>query len=361
MSIIISKNLKNAVKIDKSSFALEDNLQQYIFDNPDSIPLYDIKEDIRLLILAREFPTASGPIDAIGVDREGELYLVETKLYRNPDKRTVVAQVLDYGASLWKTYTDYEVFISQLESHVTKKFNKTLNERVKEFYNLQDEEINQFNENLRDNLDDGNFKFVVLMDQIHGQLKDLIIFINQNSRFNIYGVELDYYKYENFEILIPKLFGAQVKKEVGTKKSSLVIPTDEQFINVYKDKGLSDKVKEFVDFFNNVREGRINIDGLIARKTPKYLNFELVFPKDEKSFLSVNLGISPGDYETANGEISFWCSKEKEQIIKKAIQNNLKQIIVRDKFFKTFGKIALMQLKDFSSKDFQNLFIDLSQ
>jgi hypothetical protein len=360
MSIIISKNLKNAVKLDRSSFALEDNLQQYIYDNPESIPLYDIKEDIRLLILTREFPTASGPIDAIGVDKDGELYLVETKLYKNPDKRTVVAQVLDYGASLWKTYTDFDVFISQLEIQVTKKFNKTLNERVKDFFNLQDEQINQFNENLRDNLDDGNFKFVVLMDQIHGQLKDLIIFINQNSRFNIYGVELEYYKYESFEILIPKLFGAQVKKEVGTKKLSQTIPTDEEFISAYKNKGLSDKVKEFVDIFNNVREGRINITGLMARKTPKYLNFNFVFPNEEKSTLSVSLGINP-DYETAEGEIHFGCSMEKEQVVKKAIQNNFKQIIVRNEITRAYGKIAIMRLKDFSSKDFQNFFIDLSQ
>lgn len=27
----------------------------------DSIPLYEISEDIRLLVLAREFPTGSGP------------------------------------------------------------------------------------------------------------------------------------------------------------------------------------------------------------------------------------------------------------------------------------------------------------
>ena len=110
MSIIISKNLKNAVKLDRSSFALENNLQQFIFDNPESIPLYDIKEDIHLLILAREFSTSSGPIDAIGVDRDGEIYLVETKLYKNSDKRLVIAQVLDYGASLWKTFTDFNVF-----------------------------------------------------------------------------------------------------------------------------------------------------------------------------------------------------------------------------------------------------------
>jgi len=53
MAIIISKNGKNAIKLDKSNFGLEDHLQQYIYDNPESIPLYDIKEDIRLLILAR--------------------------------------------------------------------------------------------------------------------------------------------------------------------------------------------------------------------------------------------------------------------------------------------------------------------
>ena len=33
MAIIISKNGKNATKIDKSNFQLEDRLQQYINDN----------------------------------------------------------------------------------------------------------------------------------------------------------------------------------------------------------------------------------------------------------------------------------------------------------------------------------------
>ena len=53
MAIIISKNGKNAKKVDKSTFEKEEYLQKYIHDNPESIPLYDIKEDIRLLILAR--------------------------------------------------------------------------------------------------------------------------------------------------------------------------------------------------------------------------------------------------------------------------------------------------------------------
>src|SRR3989338_6877041 len=122
MAIIISEGGKNAKRVDKSSFEREDYLQGYIYENPDSIPLYEIKENIRLLILAREFPTDSGPIDAIGVDRDGEIYLIETKLYKNADKRLVVAQVLDYGASLWRSGLDFNEFVRVLEINVNGKF-----------------------------------------------------------------------------------------------------------------------------------------------------------------------------------------------------------------------------------------------
>src|SRR6266511_5250571 len=99
MTVIISKNGKNAEKVESSSFDYEDNLQAYIDDNPNAIPMYEIKEDARVLVLAREFSTQSGPIDALGIDQDGEIYIIETKLYKNSDKRTVCAQALDYGAS----------------------------------------------------------------------------------------------------------------------------------------------------------------------------------------------------------------------------------------------------------------------
>ena len=121
MAIIITTQGKQARKIEKLVVDKEDYVQQYIYNNPEAIPLYDIREDIKLLILAREFPTDSGPIDALGVDKEGEVYIVETKLFKNPDKRTVVAQSMDYGASLWKN-ADYDTFIQALESHIQKEF-----------------------------------------------------------------------------------------------------------------------------------------------------------------------------------------------------------------------------------------------
>mgnify|MGYP001597588325 CR=1 FL=1 len=218
MALIISKNGKDAKRIDRSVFASEDELQQYIYENPESIPLYDIKEDIRLLIVAREFPTQSGPIDAVGIDKEGELYLIETKLYRNADKRHVVAQVLDYGASLWRHYSDFAAFLGELDRQSQKKWNMSLQQKLQDFFGMSEEETQKQIESFRGNLDNGTFKFVVLMDTLHAQLKDLILFLNQYSKFNIYVAEIEYYKFETYEIMIPKLFGAEVKKDVSVSK-----------------------------------------------------------------------------------------------------------------------------------------------
>ena len=76
-------------------------LQDYILNNSEALPLGELRDDLQFLVVAREFSTAVGPIDAVGIDDRGEVYLIETKLYRNADKRRVLAQVLDYGAALW--------------------------------------------------------------------------------------------------------------------------------------------------------------------------------------------------------------------------------------------------------------------
>jgi hypothetical protein len=220
MSIIISSDGGHAVRVNKSSFDKEKFLQEYIYANPESIPLYDIKEDIRLLVLAREFQTESGPIDAIGIDGSGELYIIETKLYTNADKRTVVAQALDYGASLWNHSNDFNEFLATLDEHTQKVFKLKTTDKIKEFFDLDDDEVIQVTEKAKSNLNDGIFHFVILMDKIDDRLKDLIRFVNQNSQFDIYAVEFEYYKHESQEIIIPKIFGAEVKKDIAVSSSS---------------------------------------------------------------------------------------------------------------------------------------------
>lgn len=231
MSLIISQNGKNAQKLDRTSFANEDELQRYLYDNPDIVPLYEIKEDIQVLVLARELPTQSGPIDAVGVDRDGEIYLIETKLYRNADKRHVVAQVLDYGASLWRHFQDSSRFIALLEENAQQKFGMSLYEKIDDYFGFEGEEATDLTDAVRENLDHGRFKFVVLMDQLHDQLKDLILFLNQNSKFDVYAVELEYYKHDTYEIMIPRLFGAEVKKSLSAAVSKKETVSLEEFLD----------------------------------------------------------------------------------------------------------------------------------
>jgi len=251
MSLIISSNGGKAVKIEKSSFEKEDYLQQYIYENPESIPLYEIKEDIRLLILAREFPTNSGPIDAIGVDKYGELYIVETKLYSNADKRRVIAQSLDYGAALWKHSNDFNEFLKILDQHTQKVFKLRTTEKISEFFELETEDVDVIIEKVRDNLNNGVFHFVVLMDKLDDRLKDLILYVNQNSQFDVYAVEFEYYKHDTYEIIIPKLFGTEVKKDIGVSTSGITRRkwTEELMLQDAKQRLSPDEYKGFEQIY----------------------------------------------------------------------------------------------------------------
>lgn len=220
MVIIVSKNNKNAQKVKRSDIKEEAYLQKYIHENPDAIPIYEINENKRLLVVSREFPTNSGPIDALAFDQDGEIYIVETKLYKNPDKRKVLAQLLDYGAALWKHSYNFQDFFASINDEINDKFGIPLEQKLREFYDKDEDEITDFNDALMLNLERGNFKFIVLMDHLDDRLKDLVHYVNENSRFDIYPVELEFYKYENYEIIIPRLFGAEIKKKLTTRKAS---------------------------------------------------------------------------------------------------------------------------------------------
>jgi hypothetical protein len=61
----------------------------------------DVDERIEapMFSLGREVATPSGPIDNLLISRSGQIVVVETKLWRNPEmRREVVAQILDYAA-----------------------------------------------------------------------------------------------------------------------------------------------------------------------------------------------------------------------------------------------------------------------
>jgi hypothetical protein len=92
----------------------ERRLQELIFRNPTCLPVNDIDPQIgRLIPVCMEMETGAGPADILFVTSSGQLVLVETKLWRNPEaRREVVGQILDYAKQL-STWT-YEVLESRV-------------------------------------------------------------------------------------------------------------------------------------------------------------------------------------------------------------------------------------------------------
>lgn len=208
MTIIISKNGAGATRVRETGVSKELHLETYVAANPETLPLDDIREELKLVTLGQQFPTESGPIDVIAVDDQGELYLIETKLFRNPDKRQVIAQVLDYGAALWRSYRDGTKFLADLEMFLAGR-GAELGQRLQEGLGCNDEEVGAVKETIAKNVESGNLRFIILMDALHDRLRDLILFLNERSRFVVYAVEMRFYRYEGWEIVIPKIFGAE--------------------------------------------------------------------------------------------------------------------------------------------------------
>jgi hypothetical protein len=250
MAIIVSKSGKNASVIERASIEKEDYLQAYIHENPDSIPIYEIKKDRKLLVVAREYETVSGPIDALAVDADGDIYIVETKLYKNPDKRKVVAQALDYGASFWRHSRDFDLIMEKFDNEIEKKFQVSFEEKVVQFFDLDIDGYSRLKEGIKQNLNTGTLRFMIMMDTMDERLKDLILYINQNSNFDIYGVELDFYNFEEYEIVVPRMFGVEVKKSIstGTSSEGRRVWDEESYFSQVEEK-LGERAKEHIEFY----------------------------------------------------------------------------------------------------------------
>lgn len=218
MSVILLEAGATARKLDLKPPADEKLLQKYIVENPSGLPVEDIDEDVRLAVVGKEFPAGNGFIDALCVDPAGALYMIETKLYRGTDNRRVLAQVLDYGAGLWKEYRNRSDFLASVDENAARTLKRSARHEIEKQFELNSEEADCLLTNAAQNIIDGHFNFIVLMDHIDENLKNLFTFVNTNTVFSIYGVEFEFYGIdEESTLAIPRLHGAETPKSTTRK------------------------------------------------------------------------------------------------------------------------------------------------
>jgi RecB family endonuclease NucS len=99
MAILIRKHGARWERAEEVIYADEAQLQKMLYDSPELIPT---KLESQVAVFTKESGLpGSGFTDLLGVDAQGNVLLVETKLARNREiRREVIGQVLEYAAYL---------------------------------------------------------------------------------------------------------------------------------------------------------------------------------------------------------------------------------------------------------------------
>lgn len=103
---------KGWISLPSEGYSGEAQLQEILFRDPDIVPVEDISSDTELspikLMLKEVGLPGSGATDLVGIDKNGNIYIIETKLARNPEvRRQVIGQILEYAAFLHEKGLDW--------------------------------------------------------------------------------------------------------------------------------------------------------------------------------------------------------------------------------------------------------------
>ena len=158
-------------------------LQRLIHRHPTCIPMDQIEPGLPELVpVCMELPLSSGYLDNLLMTSEGDIVIVEVKLFRNPQaRREVVAQALDYASSLFgMDYTALEETV--LRSDFDGK------QRPSRLYDLFTDadalDEPAFVDAVNLNLKNGRIVVLVIGDGIRSDAEDLVSGLQRHAGFH---------------------------------------------------------------------------------------------------------------------------------------------------------------------------------
>lgn len=219
---IFENSYSNLISINETnSFYNEDWLQRVIYDNPQTYPIENpLNIDLKIVSLGREVITEAGYIDILLLTSDAELIIVETKLWKNPEKsRTVLAQVIDYAKAMrtW-SYDDLDNAVISSQRSFKKDQILSVSEIVKKEFPTQNH--TNFIDSLCRNLHSGVLKLSIIGDKISPNLLLLSETIQSapGLNFSLSLIEMKLFKYNDVIILIPDIVGKTLEVVRGVVK-----------------------------------------------------------------------------------------------------------------------------------------------
>ena len=173
----------------EARFDSERALHDAIAAHPEVLPSADLGLG-ELCPLGTELDFGHGPIDLLCSDPDGQIVIVEFKRgTENPDVRRVVAQVLDYGASLWRVGYD------ELD-RVCTGANGGLADLVAERCAVLDVPFDpdSFRRTITTTLDSGEFVFLYVGRDLDDRTRRIMTYLAEGPRMSFFAVEVDYFR-----------------------------------------------------------------------------------------------------------------------------------------------------------------------
>ncbi|WP_456468484.1 hypothetical protein [Archaeoglobus sp.] len=259
MRYVLVKEGESIRKVEVAEFGEERMLQEMTERHPEVL---SIPSSGSIVPLVKEYSVNTGSVDLIAFDESGRIYLIETKLHRNFDKRKALAQLIDYASqiAMHDTFEDFK-------EKIHRKVGKTLEEIVKERFG---ENYEQILNRLKTAFDREDFALVLVMDELDAPLKDMILFLNRHSDLSIIGVELRRFVLdEKTEVFVPTVVGVEIPKK-GDNLGSPITP--EEFIKRYSQAGLGEIAERIIRSFRSAEE---IFDDVRIVPTPQYLTLRI--------------------------------------------------------------------------------------
>lgn len=185
----------------------EQRLHRAIAEHPEVLPNEDLGIGT-LVSLASEVLCEGGYIDLLAVDASGRLAIIEFKKgSENRDVRKVVAQLLDYGSSLWRMSEEdlVDACHGAGESHFKGSLTSHMVERLSA---IDDEPFDpeRFHAGLATTLEKGDFVFVYVARDLDEKTRRIITYLAEGPNMTFFAVEVEHYagSAQNESILVPR-------------------------------------------------------------------------------------------------------------------------------------------------------------
>lgn len=202
-------------------------LQELIFNRPEILPVQYFDDSFAPLIpIGMEIHTDVGDLDNLYISPAGYLTIVETKLWKNPEKhRTVVAQIIDYAKELSKwDYDQLNKAVLKASRSSNSNLHGDLDQIVRPYIEEAGISQSDFQERTILNMQNGEFLLLIVGDKISPNVALLSKAIQgvPGLDFRLQLIELQIYTLEKGKdwplMVIPDIVGSTKEVTRGVIK-----------------------------------------------------------------------------------------------------------------------------------------------